>query len=159
MIDRHHELSNARQAKLVGISRSSVAARSVLESCAAYTSVSQLAVDVSVLFVQYTLSVEDARTARKTLTVTGGSLLIDRDTLGVIVRTAASADRTIANIKLHGQVVRFQGGGPVIGVSVEVLAETIYIEDGSASLMLLEKTSQTTLAARIRCSQPGCQHT
>lgn len=134
-------------------------AASMVEYCKPYTSVSQLAVDLKKPFIQYALAIEEGSGGRKIITITGDELLLNRETLGVIVRSAASADRTIESIRLHGRVVRFSGAIPMIEGAIEALANEIIFEDGASLSLLPNAGSGITLAApSITLAESGFQH-
>ena len=134
-------------------------AASTVEFCKPYTSVSQLAVDLHRPFLQYTLSVDDSPSGRKIVTLVGDELLVDRNTLGVIVRAAAAADATIEKIRLLARVVRIVDTVPLINGTFEIEADEISLLDGGTLTILPDINSKINLSARtIRISDSGFKH-
>ncbi|WP_345812577.1 hypothetical protein AAGS40_00910 [Paraburkholderia sp. PREW-6R] len=121
---------------------------SIVEYCKPYTAVSQIAVDLKKPFIQYFLDVETMQSKRKAISIIGDEIVVSRDTIGPLVRDAANADAEIESVRLDGRIVRFVGPLSLVNASIQVFADEVIFSDGSAIVLLPDKNSKITIAAR-----------
>lgn len=122
-------------------------AQSTVEYCTPFRYFSTLKPDSSEPFLRYILTVQETR-GKKSINIVADELRVNKSSLGSIIRSAASVDRSIDAIRFDARRIIFEEPLSLEGGRYVFLAEYVEFRPGSFLALLPSSSSYYSIIAR-----------